>query len=62
MFDKCNSCKNKKDYGTGTDEYPPFTIIEYCREGHWSTGDYLMPDEILEIENCLDYNKINETT
>ena len=53
---KCDTCKNKKHYCTGRDEYPLLTTIEYCREGHWEDGPQPEPDNIV-WDNCKDYEQ-----
>ncbi len=53
----CDTCKFRKSYTTGTDEYPPLTNLEFCGKGHWENGhepDNSNKDLFL---NCKDFKQ-----
>lgn len=52
---KCNSCKHKKGYATGSDEYPARTYLEYCAKGHWEGGPEPEPDKSEVWDDCIDF-------
>ena len=53
---KCDTCKFKKQYTTGFDEYPAYMTFEYCFKGHWEGNTY-DDSEIDNWENCVEYEK-----
>ncbi len=55
---KCDKCKNRIGYGTGGDEYPPYTYLEYCSKWHWENSP-AMPNTD-EWDNCQDYEEVED--
>lgn len=59
---KCDFCKFRKNYKTGSDEYPPLTEIETCMKGHWvdTVGKLEGSESIEQVDywaDCKDYQQ-----
>ena len=52
---KCDTCKFKKHYSTGGDEYPAYTTIEYCSKGNWENYTPDSADKVDIFYNCADF-------